>query len=82
MILHTINKPAALSRCENLIQPEDQVILIEEGVYLSNKVLPGKVSAIRADAIARGWDTGDVNQIDYDDFVSLTVQADKVCSWF
>ncbi|MBO6564484.1 MAG: hypothetical protein JJ934_03145 [Pseudomonadales bacterium] len=82
MILHTINKPAALRLCEKLIRADDQVILIEEGVYLANTDMPGEVSVICTDAMARGWDVGDVKQIDYAEFVSLTVQAEKVCNWF
>jgi len=84
MILHTINKPSALSLCEHLIRDEDLVVLIEEGVYLAGRKLPGQVSVIGSDMTARG--VGDmakeIERIDYADFVALCASADKICNWF
>ena len=85
MILHTINKPSALSLCRHLISNEDLVVLLEEGVYLGEESLPGKVHAIMADLVARGMDSKlapEITRINYSDFVALATEADKVCSWF
>ena len=34
MILHTVNKPAAWVKCSDLIGPHDEIVLLEDGVYL------------------------------------------------
>ena len=35
MILHTVNKPAAWVKCSDLIGPHDEIVLLEDGVYLA-----------------------------------------------
>ncbi len=84
MILHTINKASALVLCEHLIEADDYVVLMEEGVYLMSQPLPGRIHAISTDVIARGLTelVGHTPQIDYDALVELSVTADKVCNWF
>ena len=85
MILHTINKVSALSLCSNLIAEGDQVVLLEDGVYIGLQPLPFSAFAIRVDVDARGLSgrlTEQIESIDYSDFVSLCAKADKVCSWF
>ena len=85
MIVHTINKVSALSLCSNLIAEGDQVVLLEDGVYLGLRPLPFLVFAIRFDVDARGLGgrlSEHTESIDYSDFVSLCGKADKVCSWF
>ena len=84
MILHTINKPSALALCEHLIADDDLVVLIEEGVYLASGSLPGRCCALEVDVLARGLggSVGDTRLIDYDTFVELCTEADKVCAWF
>ncbi|MBL6688798.1 MAG: hypothetical protein ISP91_00240 [Pseudomonadales bacterium] len=84
MILHTINKPAALTLCEHLIRDDDLVVLIEEGAYLAGHEIPGQVSVIGSDMSARGLgDTAkEIQRIDYAAFVAMCASADKICSWF
>ena len=85
MIVHTINKVSALSLCSNLIAEGDQVVLLEDGVYIGLQPLPFSVFAIRVDVDARGLSgrlTEQIESIDYSDFVRLCTEADKVCSWF
>jgi tRNA 2-thiouridine synthesizing protein B len=85
MILHTINKVSALELCNDLIAEGDKVVLLEDGVYLGLQPLPFLVFAIRIDVDARGLGgrlTEQTESIDYNDFVRLCSEADKVCSWF
>ena len=85
MVVHTINKVSALVLCSNVIAEGDQIVLLEDGVYLGRQSLPFSVFAIRVDVDARGLSgrlTEQIESIDYSDFVSLCAKADKVCSWF
>jgi tRNA 2-thiouridine synthesizing protein B len=85
MIVHTINKVSALGLGSNLIAEGDQIVLLEDGVYLGLQSMPFSVFAIRVDVDARGLSgrlTEQVEAIDYSHFVSLCAEADKVCSWF
>ena len=85
MILHTINKPGVLASCFDLISEKDAVVLLEDGIYLSNQIIPGKVYAIEADLLARGIKLSASNRIkviDYPRFVELTIEASKTCAWF
>lgn len=85
MILHTINKPAALSDCSSQIEGDDLVVLIEDGVYLADHRFEGSCFIVEADARARGMavdELDDIELIDYQRFVQLCVSADKVCAWF
>ncbi|MBT4491983.1 MAG: sulfurtransferase complex subunit TusB [Gammaproteobacteria bacterium] len=84
MILHTVNKPAAWNKCEGLIDTSDVVLLLEDGVYLALES-DTQCFAISADIDARGLRgkiKDNVSLIDYDQFVELTLRADKVCAWF
>ena len=85
MIVHTFNKVPALGLGSNLIGEDDQIVLLEDGVYLGLQSLPFSAFAIRVDVDARGLSgrlTEQIESIDYSDFVSLCGKADKVCSWF
>ena len=85
MILHTINKPGVLASCFDLISEKDAVVLLEDGIYLSNQTIPGKAYAIEADLRARGIKiraSSRIEMIDYCRFVELTIEARKTCSWF
>ena len=85
MIVHTINKVSALGLCDNLIGEDDKIILLEDGVYLGLQSRPFLVFAIRCDVDARGLNgllAAQTKSIDYNDFVHLCAEADKVCSWF
>ena len=84
MILHTLNKTSALAKCSNLIAEDDLMLLMEDGVYLALQGVD-EGFALKADVEARGiadrMPEG-IRVIDYDGFVSLTAEADKVCAWF
>lgn len=84
MILHVVNKPAAFSLCDSLLTNDDRVLLIEDGVYLG-LTLNVTAVAIEEDVIARGLGNklpANITLIDYEGFVDLCAEADKVCSWF
>jgi tRNA 2-thiouridine synthesizing protein B len=84
MTLHTINKTSALALCEPHLSPGDGIVLLEDGVYLA-LALGRPAAAVRADAEARGLVgrlPADITLISYDEFVTLTCEADKICSWF
>ncbi len=93
MILHTINQsPFTHHRADDCLafcRPGDHVVLLENGIYcLQHKILAALISAgvtvsvIEADTKARGISPdSQAALIDYDDFVSLCVTADKVVSW-
>lgn len=81
----------ALKNCINRLQPEDGLLLIEDGVYaiqqsqqwqpkLDKRV---KLYVLQDDAIARGIATDkiEINCIDYDDFVQLTLEYSNSMSW-
>lgn len=84
MILHTINKTTAITKCRAFIGDEDKIVLIEDGVYLAlTHDLP--FHALDADVEARGLTdklADRTNLITYAEFVQLSTQADKICAWF
>ncbi len=89
MILHSINKTAALEQCARVLKPGDAVVLLEDGVYLlltPKTFADAGVSwfAIAADVALRGLQNQvpeGVRLIDYRQFVELTVEAEKTCNW-
>ena len=95
MILHTINKNnGALHRCLSLISDEDAVLLIEDGVYAAlscreNQKLwdtrpQVKKYAMVNDLAMRGISDRVLpffEQVDWPDFVSLSLEYEKVISW-
>lgn len=84
MILHTINKPSAWQKCDGLVRDSDEVLLLEDGVFLAlEKDL--ECVAIAADIEARGLKGrlgSNVRLINFEEFVRLAVAAEKVCAWF
>lgn len=99
MILHIVNKafPShdALSACLDIAHPEDQLILIEDGVYNALDAafiqlqerwpeLP-HCHILLNDAQARGIDhrlNPQVDQVDYAGFVELAARTQSSISWF
>lgn len=85
----------AFDSCLRLAGPESGVLLIEDGIYaaqnsgshaekLEAALEKHRIYALQADVEARGM--GDrlnpgVKLVDYDGFVSLTTEFDKVQSW-
>ncbi|MFK0573223.1 sulfurtransferase complex subunit TusB [Endozoicomonas sp.] len=90
--LHTVNKPGQpMALCIRAVADGDSVLLIEDGVYelLSSgktiDTLPDNCSllVLDVDARARGVSVPEhIKAIGYDDFVTLSVDHDKVLSWF
>lgn len=86
MILHTFNQPGALSRHLALIQPDDAVLLIEDGVFDAPmlKALDCKEKCLlKRDLIARGLGEAQPNAIAISDaqWVALTIRCERVASW-
>ena len=77
MILHVINKPESYDPA--FCGEDDSVVLIENGIYLK---LERKTYVVKADLEARGVQP-ETHQtlIDYDGFVELCCQHDKVITW-
>lgn len=90
MILHTINKPEALSLCLPMLGNDDTVLLIEDGVLLAlnnsarSQLGRARVLVLDADVSARGLvgRIGNLESVSYAGFVELAARASKVCSWF
>lgn len=93
--LHTISRSpssALLASCTSLLEKGDGVVFIEDGIYHctdSNKLsaieTPVKLYALREDLIARGMldrNAAKAEAINYDGFVQLCCEYDKVVSWF
>ena len=89
-ILHTVNKPGqAMTLCLRAIKAGDSVLLLEDGVYeLMNPdqrltAVPDgcAVYVMAADALARGVPVT-AELVDYERFVSLSVEHEQVLSWF
>ena len=94
-ILHTITRSpssALLASCANLLGENDAILFIEDGIYyctdeghLSGIETPAKLYTLRADLVARGMLNRNVSKaeiINYDGFVQLCCEYDKVVSWF
>ena len=98
MILHTVNKSApqqALNLCLRFASAGDILVLLEDGAYnaLASSAASAQLQAatlsriavIQADLAARGLEgkqSPTVELIDYQTFVTLCCQCDKVQSWF
>ena len=88
MLLHTLNKPEALTPCLQLLSPGDQLVLIEAGIYTAvDDLLKAGVivSALADDLKARGFAgrlAPEISVISQAEFVQLAVKADRICNWF
>lgn len=84
MILHTVNKETAFELCRDVIAAGDQLLLIEDGVYLA-LVQTMDCAALRSDVEARGLTArlpAHVRLVDYGDFVAMAAEAESICCWF
>jgi sulfur relay protein TusB/DsrH len=88
MILHTFNKTAALEMAVHFISADDQVLLIEDGVYalLDHDIsIPTEnICVLEADIITRGIATkvnASFKKVSYQDFVQMCCDADSVSNW-
>ncbi len=89
MILHTVNKEAALSGILKLIADEDALLFLEDGVYcLLNRAAKhptDRVYALHSDVEARGLTTridSGIELVSHNEFVRLCCEARSVSSWF
>lgn len=94
MILHTLNQPptntACLNSCLEAMQPEDTLLLIEDGVYWAlpavreqlKEIDPNRLCALTVDVQARGISGEGITLVDDKAFVALCVEHEKVVSWF
>ncbi|WP_257295436.1 sulfurtransferase complex subunit TusB [Endozoicomonas sp. YOMI1] len=90
--LHTVTKPGqVMALCARAVVSGDSVLLIEDAVYellsppTGLNALPDSCSVyvMDIDARARGVEvSAPFEVIDYDRFVSLCVDNEKVLSWF
>lgn len=94
-VLHTISKSSALSQASTkvaAVAKTDAVILLEDAVYLACRTkqldhfpTSSKLFALRADIQARGLAERldqRVELVDYEGFVDLCCDYDKIVSWF
>lgn len=83
--LHLVNKPAAWAGCHPLLDAEDAVLLIEDGVYLAQQALSGAtLYALEPDIRARGLSQrihGSIRLASFDDFVGLVEGCERVVTW-
>lgn len=83
--LHLVNKPAAWDGCHPLVDAEDVVLLIEDGVYLAEQALSGATFyALEPDIRARGLSrriNKAIRPASFDDFVGLVEHCQRVVTW-
>ena len=83
--LHLVNKPAAWEGCHPLLDAEDAVLLIEDGVHLAQQALSGAtLYALEPDICARGLSRlihGNIQSASFDDFVDLVASCERVVTW-
>lgn len=85
----------ALTLCLRFAAPGDRIVLIEDGVCAAiegsdacailNKAEVASISALSTDLADRGLlgrQAADIEIIDYNAFVALCCEHDKVQSWF
>ena len=94
-MLHLIQKSpfqtSCLSECLNIAKPEDQFILMQDGVYAIQKSDFTNdfknIFVLSDDLTARGLElnnqsASNIKAINYEQFVALTLNTDKTMSWF
>ncbi|MGR6873956.1 sulfurtransferase complex subunit TusB [Pseudomonas sp. HK3] len=96
MTLHLIQKSpfsnSALKDCLAIINTNDSVLLMQDGVYackdkafidLANSTASNKIYALTDDLRARGVDAIDhLQTINYTEFVELCAHSNNVISWY
>ena len=83
--LHLVNRSAAWDACHPLLDAEDAVLLIEDGVYLAQTTLSGAaLYALEPDIRARGLSQRihpSIRPASFDDFVRLVESCERVVAW-
>lgn len=89
MLLHTFNKPDAVKENIRFVAHQDQIVLIEDGVYaLLHKTELDNFDylyVVQSDIEARGLTRHIGTQcklITYHDLVTMCAEADRVMNWF
>lgn len=91
MVLHLIQRSpfssTTLSDCLNILGNEDSLLFMQDGVYIQNHpTLPdiiNPVYVLQDDLKARGLLTSTLGKsINYQEFVLLCTQHEKVISWY
>ena len=86
MLLHTFNSPEALLKFSHRINQEDNILLIEDGVYCLNKSMEidcRRFMALQQDCELRGIEPPtSVELISYHDWVQICTEADNHLSWY
>lgn len=88
-MLHIINKTNCVPRCLQSVQESDVILLIQDGVIAGvNNALPENITmncyALAEDILARGLQdkiNPKITQINYDQFVELTIKHHPILSW-
>ncbi|UUM30859.1 sulfurtransferase complex subunit TusB [Vibrio japonicus] len=90
-MLHIVKSPQALLELGAVVDEHDDVLLIEDAVYVANpqhkdflKVKGMRVSVLIADLEARGVinrTSPSVALVDYNGFVSLTAKHETSLTW-
>jgi tRNA 2-thiouridine synthesizing protein B len=82
------NSPERLQACIELLQNDDHLLLIENGVYWASeslsrslKELPCPITVLECDCQARGV-ISSLPSCNDDEFVQLTVDYPRSVSWF
>lgn len=91
MVLHLIQRSpfssTALSDCLNIIGAQDNLLFMQDGVYIQNhpslKSLTNSVYVLKDDLNARGLTISNTGKsISYPEFVHLCTEHEKVISWY
>jgi tRNA 2-thiouridine synthesizing protein B len=99
-VLHIVNKSPfdrnTLDTCLRLAKADSAILLIEDGIYATQKntaasekmqqaLARHQVFALKSDLSARGITSDNmldgISMVDYDGFVQLTTEYDKLQSW-
>ncbi len=91
MTLHLIQRSpftnTVLKDCLNIADPQDSILLMEDGVYGLQHPLMQQTQltayALQEDISARGLNSkNSIKEIDYCEFVNLCSQHQHVISWY
>lgn len=85
-MLHIVSTASALNSCLAVIQNNDVVLLIEDGVIaaIQSPIYSNQIYALKPDIEARGLldkIASHIQLIDYSTFVDLTAQHHPIQTW-
>ncbi len=82
--LHLVNNPTALRSCLDVVADDDNVLLIEDGVYGATGDVPRSLLVLATDVEARGLKkriSNTAESINYDKFVALVETHKPIVTW-